>query len=642
MGRFVHRLQVTPRIRFVAAADHTLASIVKYCTMPEKATPLCVDTTFGIGDFFVTTSSFKDMSVVNRTNGEHPTIPGPALFHIDQDDKVFSYFAQTLVEVNDDVKNLLFLGSDRDKAMINGMSKHFLFARNVFCTKHVKDDIKRKFADDLSYIPSSVRNEILKDIFGSENTKERGLMDCESEVEFDGKVYHLYQKWDCLEEQYLKGEDVRFSRYFRTYIEKDMKQGMILPVRRAAGLSDDFFFNNQTESVNFRLKNKIKQWKERRQTSGRPAKKCSLSEAIDIYKSLIDETHRNLIRAMVDRGPYKLAKGYEKMYVPIHLWIPLPKEKKEKAIKRFLGSSLTEDITGSVLEDSNPSSYPTGNANEDTLAVGQPVDQPLTTFLPEFILSGLPANHEVDWNGAINILKDNALGKMPWSDASYIVRSDSDANQSYTVRSVGKDSLHCNCKRYELNRICKHSIAVAKDRDMLLAFLRSWNANLTSMLKDTVPKRVGKKKSDKDPRKRSQFVQHRDLASYTGSRAEDIGFPTNKFELVFLKDTKAYSCYGCGKQFRAKEDVAPKIVPPSPYDIVFRHKGFRSFRRPGSIGLTISKSSEYMYYHTQRICFANKKVEITAADIFIHEDTRSKLNAGHCNLLNSRFKLALR
>ena len=66
-GRFVNRLQVTPTIHFAATADHTLASIVKYCTMPEKVTPLCVETTFVIGDFLLTISSFKDMSVVKRT-----------------------------------------------------------------------------------------------------------------------------------------------------------------------------------------------------------------------------------------------------------------------------------------------------------------------------------------------------------------------------------------------------------------------------------------------------------------------------------------------------------------------------------------------------------------------------------------------
>ena len=52
-----------------------------------------------------------------------------------------------------------------------------------------------------------------------------------------------------------------FSAYFRKYIEEDMKNGMLLSVRRNAGLNDDFFYNNAQECSNFKYKSKIREAK---------------------------------------------------------------------------------------------------------------------------------------------------------------------------------------------------------------------------------------------------------------------------------------------------------------------------------------------------------------------------------------------
>lgn len=41
-----------------------------------------------------------------------------------------------------------------------------------------------------------------------------------------------------------------------------MMNGMLLPVRRRAGLEDEFFYNNARKSSNFVLKSKIQEMKE--------------------------------------------------------------------------------------------------------------------------------------------------------------------------------------------------------------------------------------------------------------------------------------------------------------------------------------------------------------------------------------------
>eukprot|EP00112_Aurelia_sp_Birch-Aquarium-sp1_P012913 Seg2720.3 transcript_id=Seg2720.3/GoldUCD/mRNA.D3Y31 product="hypothetical protein" protein_id=Seg2720.3/GoldUCD/D3Y31 len=211
-----------------------------------------------------------------------------------------------------DLKLILFVGSDRDKALVNGLAKHFHIATNLFCKKHLEDDIIRKFVS-LKHVTSQVKQTILIDIFGSDAKQVKGLIDCENEATFDNLCLEYYGKWDRLESSCNKNISPMFSKYFQRYTEKDMRNCMLLGKRRQAGLHDDFFYNNPTESVNFRFKNKLRQEKSLKETSGKPAKKCSLSEAVDIYKGMLEEYNRYAERAIVGLGPYELAPDLAKV-----------------------------------------------------------------------------------------------------------------------------------------------------------------------------------------------------------------------------------------------------------------------------------------------------------------------------------------
>ena len=274
MPDFIHGLQFTPNKRFVVVGEQTLKEVTLFCTNPENITPFCIDTTYGVGNFFVTPTCYKHLRLLSRATNEHPTLPGPALFHVEQDEKVFHYFAQTLIKLKQEFANTLFLGSDRDKALVNGFTRPLPFVSSLFCKKHVVDDINRKMSEDLGYIPLSERKEILAHIFGCEKRKEKGLIDAVSEEEFDRKLLVLSRKWDNLEMS-MRNEPPQFSACFRKFIAEDMKKDMILAVRQAAGLNDNFFFNNTSESTNFHYKNKIKQFKAKSQHSGKPDTKCT-------------------------------------------------------------------------------------------------------------------------------------------------------------------------------------------------------------------------------------------------------------------------------------------------------------------------------------------------------------------------------
>ena len=79
----------------------------------------------------MTTTTCKHLMLVDTETGSSPTFPGPVIIHTNETADDFHYFASTLKEQRREVDNILFIGSDRQKAIENGLSAqlpiaHFL------------------------------------------------------------------------------------------------------------------------------------------------------------------------------------------------------------------------------------------------------------------------------------------------------------------------------------------------------------------------------------------------------------------------------------------------------------------------------------------------------------------------------------
>ena len=74
---FVRRVQVTPEPSCIVASDRQLYDLVRFCTTQFlPASVLCIDTTFNIGNFFVTPTTYKHKILVDRHYGKEPTLFG--------------------------------------------------------------------------------------------------------------------------------------------------------------------------------------------------------------------------------------------------------------------------------------------------------------------------------------------------------------------------------------------------------------------------------------------------------------------------------------------------------------------------------------------------------------------------------------
>ena len=190
--------------------------------------------------------------MIDHCTGKHPSLPGPALFHRCQDTGQFLYFAQTLQEVNNNIGDILAIRSDRFKVYSNGFASVCPVAWVIVCKKHAEDDVDRKLTS--LGINGEARDNFMRDIFGRESTKEKGLIDSLSEVEFDSKLMKPRPKWEKREIEACSTSKPEFVHYFDVYVAQEMKEKMILSVRGEAGLGDEFFFNNASESINHRYK----------------------------------------------------------------------------------------------------------------------------------------------------------------------------------------------------------------------------------------------------------------------------------------------------------------------------------------------------------------------------------------------------
>lgn len=346
------------------------------------------------------------------------------MFHVRRSEKDFKYFSHSLLEVNQGFEEIAFVGGDRDQAQ-----KGFLrpLKRSIFlpCKKHVEDNISRKLSNLGN---SAMKNEVLRDIFGDERNKEKGIVDSTSRDEFLAKVIAVTEKWDFPEKCNYPDKEPAFSDYFRRNIEEDVKNGMILSVRRSVGLEDEFFYNNAQECANFKYKSKIKESKMQTATGYRPNTTCTWVEAISIYKNLLEETSRYKQLAVLQKGPLQLSSRYDHLYVLSLQWSKMITAQKQKHLAKLHVSQKNDEA--SVIDPDCPGegSAKGTNAADDCDVIGD-----FDEFnLPEFLKG--------TWKNESRIVVLEGVGPFP-NDAGKrtVISLSSPTAHTVEIKTKGKE-----------------------------------------------------------------------------------------------------------------------------------------------------------------------------------------------------------
>jgi hypothetical protein len=143
-----------------------------------------------------------------------------------------------------------------------------------------------------------------------------------------------------------------------------------------------------------------------------------------------------------------------------------------------------------------------------------------------------------------------------------------------TLQKTGK--CVCDCRLFKLSKICEHVVTAAETKGQLKKYL-DWRkkksaVNLTDLVTGGIksgdkakvrkPRKWGRTPVDKEPatavHEREPLVE--DSSMFATVSASDNMEKESNFELIYLFQTEAQSCYGCGTKFIRNEEQHNLIV----------------------------------------------------------------------------------
>ena len=195
-NEFVQDVKAAPFPMSVMCFQWQLSDMIRFLTCNHCFGVLTVDTTYKLGEFFVTPMTYPHLMVEDIKTKRHPIMLGPVLVHQKVDFSAFNYFVSTLIGLHKELKHVLAFGTDGDKALVEALSHNFPFAIQLRCFLHFRKNVEQKLRD--LGMPSSIIQEFIADIFGKHvgNTYQEGLVDSCSLQEFDQHLENLKQLWD--------------------------------------------------------------------------------------------------------------------------------------------------------------------------------------------------------------------------------------------------------------------------------------------------------------------------------------------------------------------------------------------------------------------------------------------------------------
>jgi hypothetical protein len=133
---------------------------------------------------------------VNKTTGVSPTFIGPIFVHTEKNFEAYHHFFSTLVKLEPKLLAIRAVGTNGEQALINAILA--VFPEDIVhlrCFIHARDNICRKLTDML--LPESVRNVVLRDIFGTQQGTVyiNGLVDACDAKDYDRRLVALKEKW---------------------------------------------------------------------------------------------------------------------------------------------------------------------------------------------------------------------------------------------------------------------------------------------------------------------------------------------------------------------------------------------------------------------------------------------------------------
>ena len=500
---FVRDVKAAPEPMAVCYSDWQIRDIKRFCTNPDEFTVVCADTTYNLGDFYVTPLSYKHIMLEDIRTGRPPLLPGPVLVHQQMKFTSFNYFAASLIDADKGLRYVQAFGTDGDTNLSDALSHSFPFATVLRCFIHFERNLYEKLRE--LNVPKRIADEFVRDIMGfrAGDTYQKGLVDCTSVSEFDQQLARLEVVWNEREKPFCGLSDPRFYHYFKQHKADTVRYNMLAGVREDAGLGSppSIFTTNMSESLNNTIKKhvhyKASEW---------PEFNTSL-------KRLIDAKREEVIRALSGRGQYRLQSQYSHLGVDELKWQRMRPDQRKKLISKFDEAALSSvtirsersmkssvKASGSVPSREKSRSE-SSNQESDASTSHRASPSQLSIAADD---SGLNVHKEVldgMWEKAGKLISmERGLQQAASTDNSaWSVQSFSSPVPHFvTSKDNGQFMCDPQCPQWTSLKICSHTLAVAEKTGRLSLFLQwhttTWQqANVTCVGMLNMPKGRGQK-----------------------------------------------------------------------------------------------------------------------------------------------------
>ena len=473
--------------------------IGRFCSDPSLHCLLTIDTTFNLGKFYVTPTSYRNLLLESNRTGKNPLFLGPILVHMTRSYAAYSHLLAKLKEKEPNIDDVKATINDEEPGLIKALNTFLRNSIKLRCLEHFRQNVK----DELKKLGIRGPQEkyFLDKIFGSVcgDVRVEGILDANDEEEFDNLLFACKREMTERELELRPDTEPSFYNWILKHAEV-MKKSMILGVRRAAGLSSgDSCTSNDAESNN--LKSVADD-------------EMSTVEFISLSKSLALNQRQDIIQAVLKSVEYRFKAVYSNLELVDGRWFQMSKEQRMRHLNKVMNTPVTSS------EGSNPEHHLSIGYTSARLAKPPTMLAAIWCKDQEHLLTP----------GSISVLpsQDDAGAQASCAAKRFAVYSKSHPDSPNVVNLYDDGSMQCPCIMFKSStNLCSHSVAVAEKEHVLSIYL-DWvrtsesDSNLYHLATKNVNVRASGQKGGKERRKRK--TQKNPQPSFTITNQEQLLF----------------------------------------------------------------------------------------------------------------------
>ena len=336
---FVRIVSGAPEPMTVLSFNWSLNDLESFCTN-QQCTVLSVDPTFNLGDFYVTVTTYCHLLLENSC-GNHPVIMCPIFVHKQKKFETYSSFASSLVGLKPSLRGLVAFGTDGKKALSTTFSTVFFNAIHCYCFLHFDGNLESKLREFI--IPKHMQVEFLREIFGDPCSAEDGLVDADSDEDFEGIICSLEKIWN--DREMIYNNPPQFYEWFINNCTAEVQKMMLKEYRIKAGLGNppEPFYTNDVESQNKVIKHQMNY------------RAQELPDFISLMKEIMVDQNKEIEKAAASIGEYRLKSDYQNLAINARTFFQMSEKQCERIVKALFSSPLNDHIEAEQFEETTMS-----------------------------------------------------------------------------------------------------------------------------------------------------------------------------------------------------------------------------------------------------------------------------------------------